>query len=74
MSNVCISWLFSFDFCSSCFICGLVVMVTAVVAALQGSFSGELGVAEQGLWAIRNLAMSEDNMRLLVAAGACEGE
>ena len=48
-------------------------MFAVVVAVLQGQLSGNAGVAEQGLCAIQNLAVSDDNSRLLGAAGCCEG-
>ena len=49
-------------------------MLAVVVKLLQGSLSINVGVAQQGLWAIRNLAVKDDNKELLGAAGACEGE
>ena len=51
-------------------------MVAVVVAVLQGPLPAKsIGVvAEQGLWAIRNLAVVDDNKRRLGTAGACDGE
>ena len=51
-----------------------VVVAAVVVEFLQGPFSNLAGVVEQGLWAIRNLAVREDNSRRFGAAGACNGE
>ena len=52
----------------------VIVMVVVVLALLQGPLSGNAAVTQQGLWAIQNLAVREDNKMLLVAAGACDGE
>ena len=45
-----------------------------VLDLLRGPLSGNTGVAEAGLRALHNLAVKDDDKRLLVAAGACEGE
>ena len=44
------------------------------MAILQGPLSSSSEVAKQGLFAIRILAVSEENRRLLGAAGVCNGE
>ena len=44
------------------------------MALLEGPLSSTAEVTKQGLSAIRNLAVSEENRRLLGAAGACNGE
>ena len=49
-------------------------MVTVIVAILRGPLSGSASVVEQGLRAIQNLAINDENRRLLGAAGACKGE
>ena len=49
-------------------------MAAVVVAALRGPLSDNLGVAEQGLRAIRYLALGDNSIKLMGAAGACEGE
>ena len=45
-----------------------------VVAVLRRPFAGGYYVAEQGLKAVANLAVIDDNSRLLGTSGACEGE
>ena len=60
LKNICVSWF--------------TIMGAAVAVVLRGPLSGSAGVAQQGLWAIRNLAVCHDNKRLLEAAGTCEGE
>ena len=54
----------------------VIVMIAVVVAVLKGPLPAKsIGVvAEQGLWAIRNLAVVDDNKRRLGAAGACNGQ
>ena len=49
-------------------------MVAVVVAALRGPLSDNFGVAEQGLKVIRYLAFGDNSIKLMGAAGACEGE
>ena len=49
-------------------------MVAVVVVALRGPLSDNVGVAEQGLKAIRHLALGDNNIKLMGAAGACKGE
>ena len=56
-------------------LCAIAAVVAVVVAVLRGLLSGTAGVAQNGLGAIWNLALnSDDNKRLLGAAGACEGK
>ena len=52
----------------------LIVLTVVVMAVLRGPFYSNTSVIEQGLWAIRNLAVRDDNSRLLGTAGACEGD
>ena len=50
------------------------VLIAVVVTVLQGPLSESARVVEQGFWAIRNLAIRENNGKRLGAAGACQGE
>ena len=50
------------------------VVIAVVVAVLRGPLSSSAGVAEAGLEAMWNLAINDENERLLVDAGAHEGE
>ena len=52
----------------------VIVMVVVVVAVLRGPLSENTSTAEAGMGAIRNLSLSENNERILAAAGAGEGE
>ena len=54
--------------------CWVIVLAAAIVAVLQGAFSGNTDVAEQGMRAVANLACDDINKMLLGTAGACDGE
>ena len=54
--------------------CSLRVGAAVVVALLRGPLFRQVVVATAGLQAIGNLAVRDDNRKLLVAAGACDGE
>ena len=50
------------------------IVVTVVVAVLQGPLSGREDMAEQGFWAVRRLARNVDSRRLLGAVDGCKGK
>ena len=52
----------------------VIPVIPVVVEILDGPLSETASVAEQGLLAIRNLAVRDESSRLLGIAGACEGE
>ena len=49
-------------------------MHVVLVAMLRVELSGNAGLAEHGLRALGNLAMTDDSRKLLGVGGACEGE
>ena len=54
--------------------CWLRVGAAVVVKLLRGPLFRQVVVATAGLQAIGNLAVRDDNKKLLGAAGACDGE